>query len=244
MHPALQRLVDANDDLERAERALEAAQEQRRQCARDLAQIEDQSERVSAAVFAYHRFGKGLSLALAEAVTGLPGKKGQSAFLVLAGRMQYQPRGHGAGGGGEPSEPMTEWPAPDECEREIIRAHIAHGRDYWIDRGLGWGCLRTSLRPPEAAAYLKDATGALAGHFGLSREAFVEWLSSCGSVGCEGRNKDATRCKSSVAGRTVQLDVEDWKVAVERGGYCRRHGGDPDYDPRAVRRAHAHSASR
>lgn len=244
MHPALQRLVDAHEDLQRAERALEAAQERRRQAARDLAQIEDREERVQAALHAYGRFGKGLSLALAEAVTGLPGRHGQSAFLVLAGRMQYQPKGRQVPCNVHEPEPVTGWREPDEFEREIVRAHIAHGQEYWIDEGLGWQRLRTPLTPAQAAEYLVDPTGAVAKSLGLTREGFVEYLSTYGGVRCEGHNKDGIRCKSGVAGQTGQLEAEVWKLAVERGGYCRRHGGDPDYDPRRLRAAHAHSADR
>lgn len=244
MHPALKRLVDANEDLERAERALEAAQEHRRQCARDLAQIDNLEERRQAAVSAYLNFGKGLSLALAEAVTGLPGRQGQSAFLVLAGRKEYQPRGRLPTAVTEVSEPVTEWRAPDEFEREVVRAHIAHGQKYWIDEGLGWQRLRTPLSPTQAADYLVDPTAAIAKSLGLTRDEFVEYLSSYGTVRCEGRNKDGTPCKSSVAGCTGQLDAEVWKLAIEQGGYCRRHRGDPDYNPRRLRATHAHSASR
>lgn len=246
MHPTLQRLVDANDELERAQRALEAAQEHRRQCARDLAQIEDVEERCSAAVFAYQRLGKGLSAPLAEAVTGLPGKQGVSRLLVLAGRIQYQPRGerpayrHAVA---EP-EPPTEWREVEDFERDVVRTHIAHGEEYWIDEGLGWQRLTTPLSPAQAAEYLVDPTSAIAKSLGLTREEFVEYLSSYGTVRCEGRNKDGSPCKSSVAGPTGQLDAKIWKLANDQGGYCRRHGGDPEYDPRRLRAPHAHSASR
>jgi hypothetical protein len=244
MHPALLRLVDANEELQRAERALEAAQELRRRAACELAQIEDREERIQAALHAYREFGKGLSLALAEAVTGLPGRHGQSAFLVLAGRMQYQPKGRQAPQSATEREPVTGWREPDEFEREVVRAHIAHGQDYWIDEGLGWQRLRTPLTPAQAADYLVDPTAGVAKSLGLTREAFVEYLSTCGGLRCEGHNKDGTRCKSRVAGRTGQLDADVWKLAIERGGYCRLHGGDPEYDPRGLREAHAHSARR
>jgi hypothetical protein len=246
MHPALQRLVDANDDLEHAERALEVAQEQRRHCARDLAQIEDHEERCSAAVFAYHRFGKGLSAPLAEAVTGLPGKQGVSRLLVLAGRIQSELRGERPAYRGVVSEPepVTEWRALEDFERDVVRTHIAHGEEYWIDEGLGWQSLRTPLSPAQAAEYLGDPTAAIAKSLGFTRDEFVEYLSSYGTVRCEGRNKDGTPCKSSVAGCTGQLDADVWKLANERGGYCRRHGGDPEYDPRSLRATHAHTANR
>ncbi|MDP1618455.1 hypothetical protein [Phenylobacterium sp.] len=242
MHPALKRLVDANEELQRAERALDAAQERRRQAARELAQIEDREERTQAALHAYSEFGKGLSLALAEAVTGLPGRHGQSAFLVLAGRMKYQPKGRQIPNILSEREPVTGWRKPDEFESEVVRTHIAHGQDYWIDEGLGWQRLMTPLTPAQAADYLIDPTAAVAESLSLTREAFIEYLSTGGSVRCQGHNKDGTRCKSRVAGRTGQLKADVWKIAVERGGYCRRHGGDPEYDPRRLRAPHAHSA--
>ena len=224
MHPALSRLVEANSALEAAEQALGEAQERRRQAALGLSDIEDQDERWQAALSAYRQFGKGLSLALAEAATGLPGRQAQSTFLVRAGRKQNQPKGRWAGTHGV-ANPVTEWPAPDALERDLIRSHISHRKPYWLDRGLGWGQLRLELNPADAAAYLEDPTGALASRVGLSRELFIEWLSSEGSVPCDGVTLKGSACKAGVAGLSSQLAVEPWKAAKERGGYCRRHGG-------------------
>jgi hypothetical protein len=224
MHPALKRLIEANAELTKAQQALESAQDQRRACALQLSEIEDEAERWQAALFAYAKFGKGLSLQLAEAATGLPGRRAQSTFLVRAGRKEHQPKGNG-GGSVQPAEPMTEWPAPDALERELIRSHIAHGQAYWIDRGLGWGNVRIALEPEEAEEYLVDPTGAMARQAGLSREDFVEWLSSEGSIRCEGVTLSGARCKAGVVGVSSQLPVKAWKEAKARGGYCGRHGG-------------------
>ena len=225
MHPALIRLVDANAAVEEAQRALETAKDQRQQSALGLAEIEDVDERWQAALFAYREFGKGLSLPLAEAATGLPGRQAQSTFLVRAGRKENQPKGHRPGASGIASGPITEWPAPDELERDLIRSHVAHGKPFWVDHGLGWGRLRVELQPTEAAAYLQDATGSLARRVGLSREMFVEWLSSEGSVRCDGVTLKGSACTASVAGVRGQLAIESWKAAKARGGYCSRHGG-------------------
>lgn len=225
MHPALQRLVEANAALEAAELALAEAQEHRRQCGLGLTEIEDPDDRLQAALYAYGAFGKGLSLVLAEAVTGLPGKRGQSQFLVLAGRLQHQPKGHDADRVTVVSDPMTEWPAPSALERDVIESHIRHGKPYHLEHGLGWTNLSTSLTPSEATAFLRDPTAALAAHFDLSREAFVEWLSGWGHVGCEATYNNGKPCAARVAGLPGMLQVEKWKVAKAKGGYCARHGG-------------------
>lgn len=225
MHPALQRLVEANVALEAAELALAEAQEHRRQCGLRLAEIEDPNDRLQAALYAYDAFGKGLSLVLAEVVTGLPGKRGQSKFLVLAGRLQHQPKGHRAGRVTVASDAMTEWPAPTALEREVIESHIRHGKRYNLEYGLGWTNLSTSLTPSEATAFLRDPTAALAEHFDLSREAFVEWLSGWGHVGCEANYNNGKPCAARVASVPGMLQVEKWKIAKAKGGYCARHGG-------------------
>ncbi len=226
MHPALKKLIDANTELARAEAALAAAQERRRQCALGLRDIEDDEERLSAALFAYSAFGKGLSLVLAEAVTGLPGKKGQSQFLVLAGRKRYQPKGHGKDAICIAAEPMSEWPAPSPLERELVASHIRHGQAFHLDEGLGWTNLRATLKPAEAEAFLVDPTSALAMHFGLAREDFVLWLSTWGHIGCEARYGNGNPCTARVAGVAGMLPIERWKEAKARGGYCKRHGGE------------------
>jgi hypothetical protein len=227
MHPALKKLIDANVALERAEAALTKAQQQRRQCALDLRDIEDEEERLTAAIFAYSAFGKGLSLVLAEAVTGLPGKKGQSQFLVLAGRKQHQPKGYGRDAIRIETEPMVEWPSPTVFEREVIASHIRHGRPFQLDEGLGWTNLRASLQPCEAEAFLDDPTSALATHFGVSRGDFVLWLSTWGHVGCEARYGNGNPCTARVAGVPGMLPIEKWKDVKSKGGYCKRHGGKP-----------------
>lgn len=226
MHSALKRLIDAEAELKRAQAALDAAQVNRRRCALGLAEIEDEDERWQAALRAYREFGKGLSLALAEAATGLPGKRAQSTFLERAGRRVNQPKGHG-GGSFPSSEPMTAWPAPDALEQDVIRSHIAHKTPYRISEGLGWGCLTVSLDPADAAVFLQDPTDGLARGVGLSRQEFVEYLSSAGSVQCDAKTQKGTRCSFGVAGRSGQLSIEAWKVAKARGGYCTLHGGEP-----------------
>lgn len=225
MHASLKRLIEADAELKGAQTALEAAQEHRRQCALGLADIEDDGERWQAALLAYREFGKGLSLALAEAATGLPGRRAQSTFLERAGRRENQPKGHGAGPA-TPSEPMTVWPAPDALEQEVIRSHIAHLTPYSVDRGLGWGRLTVSLDPADAALYLADPTAGLAKGVGLTRDQFVEYLSSEGSVRCEARTLKGALCRAGVAGLSSQLNIKAWKAAKDRGGYCTRHGGD------------------
>lgn len=225
MHPALNKLVEANAQLEAAQTALSEAQEHRRQRALALSEIADEDERWQAALYAYREFGAGLSLALAEAATGLPGRRAQSVFLVRAGRRQNQPKGYG-GGWSAPHEPLVEWPAPDELERAVIQTHIDHGKPYHLEQGLGWGKVSMTLEPAEARAFLREPTAALAEILKISREDFVEYLSSEGSVRCEGHTKKGDRCRTSVAGLSTQLGLKAWIDAKGRGGYCRRHGGD------------------
>ncbi|MGC1301468.1 MAG: hypothetical protein WA840_03745 [Caulobacteraceae bacterium] len=225
MHLALKRLIEANAAHEEAKRALADAHSARLQAALGLAEIVDEDERWQAALIAYREFGEGLSLQLAEAATGRPGKNAVSGFLVRAGRMTYQPKGSWPAGTVVESSEMTEWPAPDALEREIITSHIAHGEPYVVDAALGWGNLRVDLRPDQAKAYLADPTGALAARVNLTREQFVEWLSSAGSVGCEARTKKGEPCKLGVKGSRSQMGIRSWKAAKERGGYCSYHGG-------------------
>lgn len=225
MHPALKRLVDTNTALDDARRAVRVAEAERREAALSLAEISDEDQRWGAAVFAYRQFGKGLSLALAEAATGLPGKKSQSAFLVRAGTKAYQPKGQGSRGVVHVHEPMGEWLAPDALEREVIAAHIAHGKPYWVDESLGWGNVRVDLQPDEAANYLDDPNGAMAVRAGLTREEFIEWLSSEGSVRCSAVTARGAPCKSGIKGVGGQLPIKAWKAARDRGGYCGAHGG-------------------
>lgn len=225
MHPALQRLINANAALVDTQHALELAQDQRRQAALALAEIEDEDQRWQAAIFAYREFGQGLSLVLAEAATGLPGKKAQSGFLVRAGRKSHQPKGNASDVVVHVHEPMLEWPAPDQLEREVISAHIAHGERYWVDRGLGWGNLQVDLQPDQARAYLGDPTGAIAARLGVARDEFVDWISSEGSVRCNGVTQKGAPCKSGVKGVSRQMKIGAWKEAKERGGYCGAHGG-------------------
>ena len=194
MHPALKRLLEADAQMIEAQEALAAAQEKRRACALQLSQIEDEEERWQAALYAFRECGKGLSLQLAEAATGLPGRRAQSTFLVRAGRKEHQPKGHG-GGAVAAARALTEWPALDGLERDLIRSHIEHGQPYSIDYGLGWGNVRVSLEPAEAEAFLRDPTDAMARKAGLSREGFVEWLSTEGSVRCEGVTQSGHRCR-------------------------------------------------
>lgn len=225
MHPSLRRLIDANADYEEAKRVLAEVHSLRQQAALGLAEIEDEDERWETALRAYNEFGEGLSLYLAEAVTGRPGKNAVSGFLVRAGRMNSQPKGRWPTGGIVESPAMTEWPAPDALEREVIAAHIAHGEPYLVDTALGWGTLRVALNPNQAKAYLEDPTGALATRFDLTREQFVEWLSSGGAVRCEAATQKGARCRCGVKGVGIQLDIRTWKVAMERGGFCSAHGG-------------------
>lgn len=225
MHPALQRLIDANTSLVNAKLVVDEALSLRRQAAQGLAEIEGENQRWGAAIYAYREFGEGLSIVLAEAASGLPGKKAQSKFLVRAGRKTYQPKGHSSGGLVHIPEPMMEWPAPDALEREVISAYIAHGEAYWVEMNLGWGNLRADLHPNLARAYLDDPTGAMATRAGLTREEFIEWLSSEGSIRCNAVTQKGEPCKSGVRGVSGQMSLGRWKEAKDRGGYCGAHGG-------------------
>lgn len=233
MHAALTRLFEADADVERAQRALEAAQDRRRECAVGLSEIEDPDERVRAAIFANEKL-KGLSVALAQAVTGLPGKKGQSKFLELAGRIppsQPKPkkRRKSASPNLEPhiSELRREWPAPSALDRDVILSHIQHGRFYCIDEGIGWDSLHLALAPAEAAAFLEDPSAAMAQKFGVSRDEFCEWFATHGSVACDGALVNGGRCRVLIGS---QLPIELWKRVKTEGGYCRRHAGVPPGD--------------
>lgn len=222
MHAALKRLVDANSAVEDAQRALDAALAHRKESALGLAEIVDDDARWQAALLAFREFGAGLSLQLAEAATGQPGRKSQSHFLVRAGRRSVHPKRHEPAG---ERTPLTEWPAPDTLERTLIAGHIEHGEAYVVERQLGWGNVRVPLKPAEARAYLEDPTAAMAAKVGLAREDLVEWLTTEGSVFCDGVTAKGEPCKSMVLGLNSQLGIGPWRAAKARGGYCRRHGG-------------------
>lgn len=228
MHVALARLLDADADVERARRALEAAQDRRRECAVALSEIEDPDERLEAAIFANETL-KGLSVALAQAVTGLPGKRGQSKFLQLAGRIppsapKPKRRRKSSSPNSEPpiSELRQEWPAPSALERDVILSHIQHGRAYPIGTGIGWTSIHITLSPAEAAAYLEDPSAVMARKFGVSRDEFCEWFATDGSLACEGALVNGGSCRVLIGS---QLPIEIWKKAKVEGGYCRRHAG-------------------
>lgn len=59
----------------------------------------------------------------------------------------------------------------------------------------------------------------------MSREAFVEYLSSEGALRCDGVTVKGERCSAGVADVSRPLGLEAWKKARAAGGYCRRHGG-------------------
>lgn len=225
MHPALQRLVDADAAFEQAKRAVDLAAEQRRQAALGLADIEDDDQRWDAALLAYREFGQGLSFALAEAATGLPGKKAQTKFLVRAGRISLQPRGPRADAEEGAYEPTVEWPATGQLERGVIEAHIANGKPYWLHKGIGWESVDVDLQPDQARAYLEDPVGAIADRVGLTREEFHDWMSSEGAVRCSGITTRGRACKCLVSGLSSHLPLDRWKEAKDRGGYCSVHGG-------------------
>lgn len=222
MHAVLKRLVDANSAVEDAQRALDAAHAYRKQAALGLAEIADEDERWQAALFAYRAFGQGLTLQLAEAATGQPGRKSQSQFLVRAGRRSVHPKRHAPAA---ERARLTEWPTPDALERTLIAGHIEHGETYVVERQLGWGNVRVPLKPAEAQAYLEDPTAAMAAKAGLTRDALIEWLATEGSVFCDGVTTKGEPCRSLARGLSSQLGIEDWKAAKARGGYCHRHGG-------------------
>jgi hypothetical protein len=226
VHLVLKRLVDANTAVEEAKAALMAAEDHRRQCALDMAKIEDDEERRTGAVWAYLKFGKGLSLALAEAVTGLPGRSGQSAFLVMAGRKEYQPKGSWLDQGAVVAEdPAPLWPDPDALERDVIRTHIAHKTPYLINEGLGWTKLMLQLDPSDAELFLNDPTAGVAQAAGVTRDELIEWLSTSGAVRCDALTKAGHRCHNGVAGVGHRGDLWDWKTTKDKGGYCSSHGG-------------------
>jgi hypothetical protein len=225
MHPALQRLVEADTALEDAKRAVELAAEQRRQAALGLADIEDDDQRWDAALFAYREFGQGLSFALAEAATGLPGKKAQTKFLVRAGRMPQHLRGRRTDAEARVYEPRVEWPELSQLERGVIEAHIANGKPYWLHKGIGWESVDVDLQPDQARAYLEDPVGVIAARVGLTREEFHDWMSSEGSVRCSEITTQGRACKCLVRGLSSHLPLDRWKEAKDRGGYCSAHGG-------------------
>lgn len=224
MHAALKRLFDADVEVERAERALEAAQNQRYECAVALSEIDDPDERLQAVVFANQRL-KGLSVALAQAVTGLPGKKGQSKFPQLAGRIppsepKLKTRRKNSSSDAVVARSMKEWPIPSGEKVDVIRAYIQHGKFYNLYTGLGWTSIHVALSPVEAVAYLEDPSGALARKFGVSRDEFCEWFGTDGSVACNGTLVKGGRCQILIGS---QLPIKVWKEVKDQGGYCKRH---------------------
>lgn len=79
------------------------------------------------------------------------------------------------------------------------------------------------LKPDEVEDFVNDKETYAAKCYGVSKELYLEWVASDGTVQCSANNKSGGRCKNMVSG-AIQQDIEDWLKM--RGGYCAVHGGE------------------
>lgn len=81
------------------------------------------------------------------------------------------------------------------------------------------------ISPTQAAKLISQEKQAVYGELlGLSRDEYVEWYHSQGSVYCSGHTKSGTRCRNTIIGAT-SLQPPAWLKQREEGGYCSTHGG-------------------
>ena len=78
--------------------------------------------------------------------------------------------------------------------------------------------------PEQALRLLKDKHEVYSELVGLSREDYIEWVSSQGSVYCSATTRRGNRCRNTIIGATL-LAPSKWKTTCETGGYCSVHGG-------------------
>ncbi|MFL5295920.1 MAG: hypothetical protein ACJ798_06010 [Phenylobacterium sp.] len=113
---------------------------------------------------------------------------------------------------------------PSNLEREVLTAHLAHKEAMWIEALCLWGVERLQLRPEHITIYLQDADAGVAAAHGVSRDDYLAWLETEGSVRCSGMTIARERCKHNAKGLTY-LPLHTWVAARALGGYCLVHGG-------------------
>lgn len=86
-----------------------------------------------------------------------------------------------------------------------------------------WGGETVSLEPKDVEAFVADPDSFAAASYNVSKEVYLDWVESGGTVRCSAMNSSGSRCKSKVAGSGNQLEMEKW-LALQ-GGYCSKHPG-------------------
>ncbi|WP_375590792.1 hypothetical protein ABWH89_09430 [Hoeflea alexandrii] len=80
-----------------------------------------------------------------------------------------------------------------------------------------------SLKADELETFVKDTDAYSAAFFGVSKELYLQWVDSEGTVQCSANTVAGDRCKNMVSG-SIHQDIEDWMKML--GGYCAVHGGE------------------
>lgn len=74
-----------------------------------------------------------------------------------------------------------------------------------------------------ASAYDADPDGYAALYFGLSRDAYVEWITLSGQALCGATTAKGNPCQQGL-GTGTGLNAETW-MGLHRNAYCKAHGG-------------------
>lgn len=74
----------------------------------------------------------------------------------------------------------------------------------------------------DVAKFVEDQDGFAARYYKLTRDEYVEWIATEGTVQCSAKTKSGSRCKNIVSGG-VHDDPQEWKA--HRTEYCAVHGG-------------------
>lgn len=109
-------------------------------------------------------------------------------------------------------------------DQELLTLHADHGRPTTVEALCLWGRQKVELRPEQIRLYLQDADLGVAAALNASREEYLEWLTSWGSVRCSGTTTTGDQCRNAAKGLTG-LELVEWLKTRGKGGYCAAHGG-------------------
>lgn len=112
---------------------------------------------------------------------------------------------------------------PSDFDREVLVLHVQRRQPKVVEALCLYGVERVELQPEHVLLYLQDPDAGVAAAHGVSRDDYLEWLKSWGSVRCDGVTVSGTRCKNTAKGFTG-LDLSEWIEARTRGGHCAVHG--------------------
>lgn len=240
---------------------LERAKKRIKDLSLKLREIEDVGERAHLAHYIYWNHPEVSGQLLSEAVTGLPGKKGVSAFLRMlppkdtnitceAGKhfLQVKSReeqAHVLRWSGGRSGRIRCCNACDEerrlsavtVERPISNAKPSGDFRRKIELCIGgrgamtvnvthiYGGVDVTMGPALLELYLDDPDAAAAKALHVSKEQYLEWLSSWGSIRCDGMTVKGLPCKQMATGQSG-LELNVWVERRSVAWHCHLHGGE------------------